>query len=91
MKSLGAALWGVGTISTLMAVGCDRENYATKGELDSLRAQLVATHDTMVALWTATRQMNIIEKDTTPPPVCPPRCLELIVPPVPARLAPGSR
>ena len=90
MKRLAASLWSVGTISTVMAVGCGSDHYATKGEVDSLRTQLVATHDTMVALWDATRQMNIIMKDTTPPPTCPPRCLTLLVPPAPTRMAPGA-
>jgi hypothetical protein len=90
MRSHGAAFWGVGTISTVMAAGCGSGDYATKGQLDSLRAQLVASHDTMVALWVATDSLNkmLVKKDTTPPPKCPPVCLVLLVPPVPPRMAP---
>jgi hypothetical protein len=80
-------LVGVGLLSTLAVTGCGGSgSYATQSGLDSLRAQLVATHDTMVAMWIATDSMNKIirsfaTKDTTPPPTCPPRCLEMRMPP----------
>ena len=80
-------LIGVGLLSALAVTGCDTPgSYATQSELDSLRAQLVATHDTMVAMWIATDSMNKIirdfaTKDTTPPPTCPPKCLEMRMPP----------
>lgn len=85
----------LGLSGALALAGCSGGggDYATKGELDSLRAQYVATHDTMRALWQATDSMNRllegwIQKDTTPiPPKCPPRCLNMI-PGVPA---PGER
>ena len=90
MNSYGAALAGVGLLGAMAAAGCDGraggEEYATKRELDSLRAQYEATHDTMLALWKATDSMNQalerwIQKDTIPIPLgCPPRCLILIPP-----------
>jgi hypothetical protein len=90
MNSYSAALAGVGLLGAMATAGCDGgpggEEYATKHELDSLRTQYIATHDTMLALWSATDSMNRIlelriQKDTTPiPPGCPPRCLNLIPP-----------
>jgi hypothetical protein len=80
-------LVGVGLISTLAVTGCGGPgSYATQSELDSLRAQLIATHDTMVAMWITIDSTNKIlrnfaTKDTTPPPTCPPRCLEMRMPP----------
>jgi hypothetical protein len=97
MNSYGAALAGVGLLGVMATAGCDGgaggEEYATKHELDSLRAQYRATHDTMLALWKATDSMNRtlelwIQKDTIPiPRGCPPRCLVLI-PPLPQPMGP---
>ncbi len=86
MTSYRLELAGVGLMSTLAVTGCDPGSYATKSGLDSLRAQVIATHDTMVAMWIAidsTNQIlrNFATKDTTPPPICPPRCLEMRTPP----------
>ena len=94
MNSYSTALVGVGLLGAMATAGCDRgpagEKYATKREFDALRAQFVASHDTMVALWEATDSMNVIlreiEKDTiSPPPRCPPFCFE-VIPPEPGRL-----
>jgi hypothetical protein len=90
MKNYCTALVGVGLLSTMATAGrggsAGGEEYATKREFNALRAQYVATHDTMLALWRATDSMNQIledriQKDTTPlPPRCPPRCLPELSP-----------
>jgi hypothetical protein len=86
MKPDRAVLAGIvlpGSIS-----GCG--DYATKTELEQLRAQYVATHDTMVALWEATDSivdlLSLIALDTVPRPKCIPRCMEM--PTAPPRMAP---
>jgi hypothetical protein len=88
MNSYSAALAGVTLLGAMATAGCNGgvggEDYATKHELDSLRTQYVATHDTMLALWRATDSMNRIlelriQRDTIPiPKGCPPRCLPAI-------------
>ncbi|HEY7615028.1 MAG TPA: hypothetical protein VH764_18685 [Gemmatimonadales bacterium] len=87
MTTYRLKLVSVGIMSTAAVTGCGGGGpYASQAALDSLRAQLVATHDTMVAMWAVTDSMNQIlrdfaTKDTTPPPTCPPRCLEMRLPP----------
>jgi len=98
MNSYRMVLVEAGLAGVLAGAGCaDESRYATKGAVDSLRAQLVATHDTMVALWAATDTMNKVLTDaidtTPPPPKCPPRCLLMIsripkMPPEPLRMRP---
>jgi hypothetical protein len=93
MNSYSAALAGVGLLGAMATAGCNwgaGGEYATKREFDALRTQFVASHDTMVALWEATDSMNKVlrevERDTTsPPPKCPPICLE-VIPRPPARI-----
>jgi hypothetical protein len=71
-----------GLILSSAIAGCD---YASTRDLEALRAQYVATHDTMVALWEATDSLNDIlseiAMDTVPRPKCIPRCLEMPSPP----------
>jgi hypothetical protein len=85
MKKHRGVLVGVVVLGSI--VGCD--DYATKAELEQLRGEYVATHDTMVALWEMTDSMAslIPSFDTVSPPRCIPRCL-LIMPPAPRRTAP---
>lgn len=89
MEGYRITIVGVGLLSAMTIAGCNNGgpagDYATRSELDSLRTQYAATHDTMRALWKATDSMNrtIRYLDTIPrPPRCPPRCLNTI-PPVP--------
>jgi hypothetical protein len=90
MKRYCTALVGMGVVGAMATAGCEGgvggRDYVTKREFEALRAQYVATHDTMLALWKATDSMNqILEHkvipliDTTPPrPKCPARCLNEI-------------
>jgi hypothetical protein len=91
MRNSRVVLVEVALAGTLAVGGCGggrggagNGGYATQRGLDSVWIQLVATHDTMRALWKATDSMSKVlsaKKDTTPSP-CPPRCL-YIVPPIP--------
>ena len=93
MKRSHTALVGIGLVGVTAMAACGGSaaggDYATKAELEALRTQYIATHDTMLALWQATDSMNKILElkiipginrlDTTPPrPKCPPRCLNQI-------------
>jgi hypothetical protein len=74
MKSDRVVLAGIVFLGSISGCG----DYATKTELNQLRAQYVATHDTMVAMWEATEStFNRFALDTVPRPKCNPRCLPL--------------
>jgi hypothetical protein len=98
MNRYSAALAGVGLLSAMVTAGCDRgvggEEYATRREFEALRAQYAATHDTMLSLWRATdsvtRLLGPYIDTTSPPPKCPPRCME-IIPPLPRPYTPYTR
>ena len=97
MKRSHPAVASIGLVGAIAMAACGGGAaggpYATKQELEELRTQYIATHDTMRALWQATDSMNkileirvipgLVALDTTPPrPKCPPRCLNEI-PPIP--------
>jgi hypothetical protein len=82
MRSDRAVLAGIVLLGSTAA--CD---YASNSDLQELRMNYVATHDTLVHLWEAVDSLNgilgRIAMDTVPRPKCIPRCVELA--PAPGR------
>jgi hypothetical protein len=76
MKPDRAVLAGLALLGSIWA--CDS---GSRSELQELRTEYEATHDTLVALWEAVASLNDsvsrIAMDTVPRPKCIPRCAEL--------------
>jgi hypothetical protein len=89
---IAASLLGVWAVT-----GCD---YAKKSEVVALRAELRATHDTLVALWETLARVPMPKvgpgepraRGVVPPvPPCPPKCEDFIIgllPNTPSRMGP---